>query len=200
MLGYYRIVCMVPLGDLPYHSLKVRKVAYYTAVIMPSSTASLEQRERWGMNKKIAKHQANVQEISYQFMLFDIDINNIKDIPDMIKMLKKLDRIRKREQTLKDQGILPKISENEWITFKNWCSVTLRHLFVGFSLEYPRGKSAEDVGDEVIELAKRYEMSSQFVQDHPGEAREHVIWLYKKLKSPLTIDEGDEGDEGKEEE
>lgn len=152
---------------------------------MPSTVSTPEQRAKWAIAKKISKHRANLEEISYWFMLSDIDIDNIGDIPDLIKMLKKLDRIRKREADLKEQGVLPKISEKEWKTFKSWCSLTLRPFFISYLLDSAHPKTPEDVASEIIEIAKRYDLVSKFVQSFPEEARTHIIELYSEISAPL---------------
>jgi len=148
---------------------------------MPSSTATQEQKDRWAVNKKKATHLSNVEKITYEFPLTGIDIDDIGNIDELIKMLKRLARIRKREDRLKEQRVLPKISEKEWKQFNQWCGITLRPIFIGHALEYPNPTNPEEVATEVIEIAKKYEMVSWFADEFPEEARARVIELYGEV-------------------
>ncbi len=143
---------------------------------MPSS-GTPEQKARWAANKKKRIHERNVDALEHELNRMSIDEREITDIPLAIKLLKKLARLRKREAELKEQGILPQISDAEWDRFNHWL-VMVQSMLVGYAVEPGGPKAPNDVADAVLELAAEYAIPFDFMEAHPVEARARVLELY----------------------
>ena len=153
---------------------------------MPS-TGTPEQKQRWANSKKKRKHESNVEAIEAEFNAMNIDINDIGDIPAVIAMLKKLARIRKREAFLKETGILPKISDDEWSKFNRWLRV-VHPMLVGYAVEAAGPRPPNEVATEIIELALQYAIAFDFIDAYPIEARSRVLELYAEVCGSTTVD------------
>lgn len=146
----------------------------------------------WANSKKRRTHEKNVDALEYEFNQMGIDINEIQDIPAVITLLRKLVRVRKREVFLKEAGILPQISDDEWSKFNSWLRI-VGPMLVGYAVESPP-KPPNEVATDIIELAMKYAMAFDFIDAHPIEARSRVLELYMAvLQEKHLAEEAEDG-------
>lgn len=99
-----------------------KKVEEVVALIVPASerkkrtTPTREQKDRWNRQRKARQHVKNIICLEHELTPHElIAADIVGDIPSLIKILRKLDRLRLKEATLIKEGVIepPVLSGSE---------------------------------------------------------------------------------------
>jgi len=100
-----------------------KKVEEVVALIVPASerkkrtrAPTREQKDRWNRQRKARQHVKNIICLEHELTPHELVAADIVgDIPSLIKVLRKLDRLRLKEAILIEEGVIepPVLSEAE---------------------------------------------------------------------------------------